>query len=302
MFTSSLSCRCAYAMRSVLALALSLATVCGAGCGSNASFDGAAAWRLVEAQCALGPRVPGSVASARLRARLRSELARWGWDTDEHCFLYRGVELCNVVARRGHGPLIIVGAHYDTRARADRGANSSETGVPGANDGASGVAMDAARQTHEVWLVFFDGEDQGDLNGWPWAVGASEFAAGLEVEPESVIIVDMVGDRDQALFYERSSTPWLMECVWAQAAEMGFSAQFRPEYRHGVIDDHTPFLQRGMAAVDIIDFDYAYWHTTADTPDKVSPASLERVGRVLEAILEGHSDCPAMRGEMDESS
>jgi hypothetical protein len=55
-------------------------------------------------------------------------------------------------------------------------------------------------------------------------------------------------------------------------------------------DDHTPFLQRGIPAVDIIDFDYPYWHTTQDMPDKVSAASLERVGRVLEVWLEGLPD------------
>jgi len=54
-----------------------------------------------------------------------------------------------------------------------------------------------------------------------------------------------------------------------------------------MMDDHTPFLQIGIPAVDIIDFDYPYWHTTMDTADKVSPESLERVGRVLEVYLEG---------------
>jgi glutaminyl-peptide cyclotransferase len=53
-----------------------------------------------------------------------------------------------------------------------------------------------------------------------------------------------------------------------------------------VIDDHIPFIQKGIPAIDIIDLDYAYWHTTADTADKVSPASLERVGRTLQVFLE----------------
>lgn len=61
---------------------------------------------------------------------------------------------------------------------------------------------------------------------------------------------------------------------------------FVPEHKYSIIDDHTPFLERGIAAVDIIDLDYPYWHTAADTADKVSPASLQRVGRVLERLLE----------------
>jgi glutaminyl-peptide cyclotransferase len=57
-----------------------------------------------------------------------------------------------------------------------------------------------------------------------------------------------------------------------------------------MLDDHVPFAQRGIPAVDVIDFDYPYWHTTQDTPDKVSAGSLERVGRVLEVWLEGKGD------------
>jgi Zn-dependent M28 family amino/carboxypeptidase len=53
-----------------------------------------------------------------------------------------------------------------------------------------------------------------------------------------------------------------------------------------MLDDHTPFLNKGIPAIDIIDFDYPYWHTTHDTADKVAPESLARVGRVLETLLE----------------
>jgi Zn-dependent M28 family amino/carboxypeptidase len=48
-----------------------------------------------------------------------------------------------------------------------------------------------------------------------------------------------------------------------------------------MLDDHTPFLEAGIRAVDIIDFDYPYWHTTADTSDKVSASSLQIVGDTL---------------------
>jgi Zn-dependent M28 family amino/carboxypeptidase len=57
-----------------------------------------------------------------------------------------------------------------------------------------------------------------------------------------------------------------------------------------MLDDHVPFRERGIPAIDIIDFDYPYWHTTQDTADKVSAESLERVGRTLEAFLEKHDE------------
>ena len=79
-----------------------------------------------------------------------------------------------------------------------------------------------------------------------------------------------------------------MEQLWGLAAELGYDEQFIPRYKWAMTDDHTPFLQRGIPAVDIIDFDYPYWHTVQDTCDKVSPESLERVGRVLEEWLEGN--------------
>ena len=44
-------------------------------------------------------------------------------------------------------------------------------------------------------------------------------------------------------------------------------------------------MKRGVACVDLIDFSYgynnAYWHTTQDTVDKLSPRSLQIVGSVM---------------------
>ncbi len=77
-----------------------------------------------------------------------------------------------------------------------------------------------------------------------------------------------------------------MEELWAIAARLGYSAQFIPQFKWSMDDDHTPFLRRGIRAVDVIDFDYPYWHTVQDTADKVSPDSLERVGRVMKTWLE----------------
>ena len=139
---------------------------------------------------------------------------------------------------------------------------------------------------HQVWLAFFDAEDNGNLDGWEWCVGSSYMAAHLQVAPQAVVVVDMIGDADQQLYLERNSDAILQTRLWEIAATVGYTDTFVSEYRWTIYDDHVPFAQRGIPAVDIIDFDYPHWHTTRDTLDKVSAESLERVGRVLEAWLE----------------
>ncbi len=280
----------------LVALLLALAGVAALGCSARErAFDGERAYRDVVAQCDLGPRLPGSEASRQAQDYFVEQLRQAGWTVEEQRWTHEGVALMNVVAKAGQGPLVVLGAHYDSRAQADRDARDTQAPVPGANDGASGAAVllelartvDPSRLHQEVWLAFWDAEDQGGIGGWPWSVGARHMAEALERPPELVLVADMVGDAQQELFWERSSTPWLNERLWSLAADLGFGAHFVPAQKHSIIDDHTPFLERGIPAADIIDFDYPYWHTTADTPDKVSAASLERVGRVLQRFLTG---------------
>ena len=91
----------------------------------------------------------------------------------------------------------------------------------------------------------------------------------------------MVGDADLNIYIERNSNPALVSEIWGQAARLGYEHQFIQTAKYSMMDDHTPFLEAGIPAVDIIDFDYPFWHTAADTPDKVSPKSLEIVGKTL---------------------
>jgi Zn-dependent M28 family amino/carboxypeptidase len=159
--------------------------------------------------------------------------------------------------------------------------------VPGANDGASGVAvlLELARtlppDTVPVQLVFFDAEDNGNLPNWEWILGSRAYVSLLTYQPRAVVIVDMVGDSDLNIYREQNSSPDLTGEVWAQAAELGYSEYFHDQEKYSILDDHTPFLESGITAIDIIDFDYPYWHTSEDTADKVSPASLEVVGKTL---------------------
>ena len=91
----------------------------------------------------------------------------------------------------------------------------------------------------------------------------------------------MIGDADLNIYKELNSNPELTDEIWAVAASLGYEKLFIPEYKHSMLDDHTPFNQAGIPAVDIIDFDYPYWHTVEDTSDKVSATSLEAVGKTL---------------------
>jgi glutaminyl-peptide cyclotransferase len=256
-------------------------------------FDGQAAYAHVVAQCDLGFRPTGSEAGWATGDYIISYLEEQGWAVETQAFTYRDTPVRNIVGQAGEGPVIVLGAHYDTR----RSADEEDPSVPvmGANDGASGVAvllelartLDRDKLQNEVWLAFFDAEDNGHLDGWEWCVGSSYMAAHLEVTPEAVIVVDMIGDADQQIFLEGNSDAPLQARLWEIAATLGYTDTFISEHRWTMVDDHVPFARRGIPAVDVIDFDYPYWHTTQDTVDKVGAVSLERVGRVLEVWAEG---------------
>ena len=91
----------------------------------------------------------------------------------------------------------------------------------------------------------------------------------------------MVGDAHLNIFMERNSNKTLTTAIWAQAQSLGYQNYFIPEEKYSMLDDHTPFLQAGIPAVEIIDFDYPFWHTSEDTADKVSAHSLQVVGQTV---------------------
>jgi Zn-dependent M28 family amino/carboxypeptidase len=268
--------------------------------GAETSFDGEQAFAYLEQQMQIPERWPGSEGHTAAGDLIISTLDELGWSVEEQRFDYREVEGRNIIGRanEGAGPVIILGAHYDTRRVADQTPGATEQGlsVPGAVDGASGVAvllesartLDLDRIPFEIWLAFFDLEDNGSggLPGWDWIVGSSYMAENLVITPYAVVVVDMIGDADQQLYFDGNSDPELRETLWEIAGELGYSQWFIPEVKYTMIDDHLPFAQRGITAVDIIDFDYPYWHTVEDTADKASAESLHRVGRTLEFWLE----------------
>lgn len=254
------------------------------------SFDSSRAYADVQTQVAFGPRTPGSAGHAQVQEWMRAELESAGWQVEVHESERMGHPIYNIIAKRNaEPPQIILGAHYDTRFFADNDPDLTKRTepVPGANDGASGVAvlLELARSlpkdTPPIWLVFFDTEDNGRIEGWDWILGSRAFTEEIPINPRAVVIVDMIGDADLNIYLEKNSNVAIRTEIWSMAASLGYGDVFINEEKFSMLDDHTPFLEKNIPAVDIIDFDYPYWHTTQDTPDKVSAESLHAVGDTL---------------------
>ena len=254
------------------------------------AFDGLRAYADVQTQVAFGPRIPETEGHAKIVEWIGEELVKAGWQAEIQESEALGHPIRNIVAKRSDAnPKIIIGAHYDTRMYADQDPHPENNlkPVPGANDGASGVAvlLELARTLPQdsvnVWLVFFDAEDNGYFEGWDWTLGSPEYVRINSIQPEAVVVVDMIGDADLNIYKEQNSDPDLTAEIWETAGSLGYAGKFISEYKYSMQDDHRPFLQAGMRAALIIDFDYPYWHTLEDTPDKVSAESLEAVGKTL---------------------
>lgn len=264
------------------------------GCADGphpSSFNGSLAFDHIEAQLDLGPRIPGSDGSRNASIYIQNILVQNDWEVNFQDFAYDDIPLRNIVASKGQGEkIIILGAHYDTRLYSDQESDSRQqtTPVPGANDGASGTAvlLELSRSLQvpahlKVYLVFFDAEDQGNINEWNWSIGAEYFAHNMDIIPGSVLIVDMVGDKDFQIYQEKNSSDEINKTIWNIAKNLSYQDYFIPSEKYAMIDDHLPFINRGYQTALLIDFDYVFWHTTQDTLDKISSRSLEMIGDVL---------------------
>jgi peptidase M28-like protein len=271
-------------------------------------FNGPAAFSYVEKQMSFGPRIPnkpghqqtGDWLLAELRARADTVIVQ------EFRHVTRSGErlrLRNFFARFRPQATerVLLLAHWDTRPMADKSENLGlqRMPVPGANDGASGVAvllgvadaLKAKPSTVGVDLLFVDGEDYGDFaDSSDVLIGSRWFAAHQPpgYQPLFAVLFDMVGDKDLQIFQEGQSVafaPEVVQRVWRVAAERGHARQFVPSVRHTLTDDHVSLQKAGIRAIDVVDFDYPYWHTTEDTIDKVSAESLQIVGDVAVALV-----------------
>jgi glutaminyl-peptide cyclotransferase len=266
-----------------------------------AAFDGQRAYEDVKTQVSFGPRIPETEGHEQVRTWIQKELKAAGWQVDIQETEVLGHPVKNIVAKRGdEPPQIVIGAHYDSRMYADNDPDTANhtKPVPAANDGGSGVAVllglarSLPKDTLPVSLVFFDAEDNGQIAGWDWILGSREFVKNNPLQPRAVVVVDMIGDADLNIYKERNSNEAITDEIWKTAKDLGYGDKFIDTYKYSMIDDHTPFLEAGLPAVDLIDFDYPYWHTTQDTPDKVSAESLKAVGDTLLAWVMGQSGQP----------
>ncbi|MCF7813751.1 MAG: M28 family peptidase [Candidatus Cloacimonetes bacterium] len=276
-------------------------------CGSKVPvFDQENAFEILQQQCDLGPRYPGSAEIELCRDLIINKLSSTSALVEEQPFettqLDSVMQGVNIIARfyPRLSRRILLAAHYDTRPWADKEEDPSlhKQPISGANDAASGVAvlLELGRifdqyppQQFGIDLVFFDLEDMGRYNNnETWCLGSTYFAENYKDEfPEKAIVVDMIGDADLVIDMEYLSyhnSPLLVKEVWETAQDLGFS-EFQTRITKRIYDDHVPLLKAGFKAIVIIDFEYPYWHTLEDTPDKCSPSSLYVVGQTLLELI-----------------
>ncbi len=267
-------------------------------------FDSRLAWDHLGKIVSIGPRPAGSPGIRQLRAYITRQMSALGLTVQEQAFTadtpIGPVDMANLIVRLpGRRPdKILITGHYDTKP-------FREFLFVGANDGGSSAAflVELARALKDrprefTWeLVWFDGEEAFCTNwtdcGRPGApdntYGSRHYVraaqeAGNIGSIKAMILVDMIGERAARFYRESRSSAWLKDIIWGVAGELGHRNSF-PELETLIEDDHWPFLDAGVDAVDIIDLDYAPWHTAGDTMDKLSARSLQIVGDVLLASL-----------------
>jgi len=255
-------------------------------------FSGKQVMEYVIEQINMGPRTPGSQAHSKFLKWVTNEINNSGWVGTVQNGNINGKAISNIIATNSNlPPQIIIAAHYDSRIKADQDPiiRNRSLPVPGANDGASGAAvlLELARvlikekNNIPIWLVFLDAEDNGNIPGWDWLLGSKYFVAHLVSKPRVVVILDMIGDKDLNVYFEKNSNISYSREIWDVAHSLGYDSFFIDKEKYSILDDHIPFLEAGIPVVDIIDFDYPYWHTTEDTADKLSEESLSVIGRTI---------------------
>ena len=269
-------------------------------------FDGQKAYDYTAKLVSFGPRPSGSDAIKQTQNYIYSQLHEDGCEISEDNFHAQTpigtVPMQNIIAKApGSGKnIVLLLTHYDTVRYVQD--------FVGAEDGGSstGLMLELARHfcaktpkpRHvAIWMAFLDGEEA--MVDWnkdnDHTYGSRELAAKMELDGnlqnvKAVILVDMIGQKNLTMKKEMSSTPWLVDFIWAEAAKLGYGDVFVSQ-NTAAEDDHDPFLAKKVAAVDLIDLDdyiaEGFWHTAQDTMDKISPRNLAIVGHVMLASVDG---------------
>ena len=277
---------------------------------AKTAFSGARAMEYVRTQLDFGPRVPGTEGHRRAGDWIVAQMRQRADTVIEQRFSHVNVNgdtlpMRNILARikPAETQRVLYVAHWDTRPISERAAAPADRTlpVPGANDGASGVALlmaiaDVLKSSPPNWgvdLLFVDGEDYGDFTaGRDVLIGSKYFAQHLpapDYRPLFGVVWDMIADANLGIYQEGHSVrraPEIVSRVWQTAADLGYSGYFVPRVGESITDDHLPLLDAGLRVIDVIDIDFAAHHTPFDTIDKVSDRSLQIVGDVAIKLLQ----------------
>jgi len=264
-------------------------------------FRGTAALLDTRKAVSFGERPSGSEAIVHLRDWISSELKPLGGELGLDFFTGQtpagAVPMANLVLKfpGASGKALVVTGHYDTKR------------IPlvhfvGANDGGSSTgflielarAISTRKHADDIYIVFFDGEEA--VANWTETdscYGSRHLAAkwaadGTLAQIKAFVNIDMIGDKDLDLSDDANSSQPLRTMVWQIADKLGDSRYFRHD-ASGIEDDHGPFVDSGVNAIDLIDLDYgpngSYWHTANDTMDKLSAHSFQVVGDIVLELL-----------------
>ena len=280
-------------------------------------FNKTQAYEDIRTQLDFGYRVPGTVEHNACADWICSELQPVTDEVVTHNFSLPvpeddPIHCQNILGKlnTNESNIIIISAHWDSRAIAEKDTISQDQPIPGANDGGSGVAvaLELARVFHknkaqfnsQIWFLFFDAEDQGSggIEGWGWAEGAAAFRADINSfynttseEFSFLILLDMVGGHGLKFIDERNSNNELQETVFQEGRDLGYLSAF-PKYPEAnwITDDHVPFRNL-MPTLDlIINFynpssGWDYHHTHQDNLDNIDEDSLRITGSTIESFL-----------------
>jgi glutaminyl-peptide cyclotransferase len=275
---------------------------------SATGFNGQQAYEYVAKQVAFGPRPPDTDAIHKTQDYIISTLRGFGCSVDVDDFHAQTpvgrLAMKNIIVKiKGASPnIVILATHYDTDTLDPQ--DRKITNFVGADDGGSstGLMMEMAHvlcgkpQADTIWIAILDGEEA--LVHWDLkkdsVFGSRELAASMAVSGElthvkAFVLADLVGGKNFHARRNSQTSPWLEEIVWNTAARMGHQDMFINDHMDGIEDDHSPWIERGIPTLDIIDLatdsDVSYWHTPQDTMDKISPHTLQVVGDVILASL-----------------
>src|SRR6266436_3479825 len=258
-------------------------------------FSGDKAFAQVQRLVDFGPRPAGSMAVEKSRDYIEDQLRRVGWQVTRQAFSDDSpqgrIQFVNLIARfsgekKAASPSFLLCSHYDTKM-------FDAIRFVGANDGGSstGLLLELARVigqhpdlARKIELVFFDGEEAfeqfSDTDGlYGSRYFARELQSGGTKQFRGGILFDMVGDRSLGITLPSDSPAEMARGIFAAAEALKLRSYFTYLDR-GMTDDHTPLNAIGIPTIDVIDFDFPWWHTADDTIDKISAQSLQTVGSV----------------------